>query len=66
MHKITTKNIQLELAVYVQRSSLVIFFFFEREREQTESPEQKTIKSTARKYEILLDPVERREYNFEA
>jgi len=65
MHKITTKNIQLELAVYVQRSSLVIFFF-EREREQTESPEQKTIKSTARKYEILLDPVERREYNFEA
>jgi len=65
MHKITTKNIQLELAVYVQRSSLVIFFY-EREREQTESPEQKTIKSTARKYEILLDPVERREYNFEA
>jgi len=43
-----------------------LFFFFEREREQTESPEQKTIKSTARKYEILLDPVERREYNFEA
>lgn len=43
-----------------------LFLFFEREREQTESPEQKTLKSTARKYEILLDPVERREYNFEA